>query len=92
MSEVLRAQILLERKQHTTLKQIARRQHKSLSELTREIVSSYLALYEQQESDDALQALEELRAMREKQAVYPGNLVAEARAERKRQVEDVWQQ
>jgi len=91
MSEMLRAQILLERKQHTTLMQIARRQHKSLSELTREIVRSYLALYEKQECDDALQALEELRAVREKQAVYPGDLVAEARAERERQMESVWQ-
>jgi len=54
-----RAQILLEQDQHTALAEIARRQSRSISELTREIVAQYLtqqeeALRQQQEAIDQI--------------------------------------
>jgi hypothetical protein len=46
----------------------------------------YLLQYDRDLDSEVLQALENLRHLREKQAVYSGNPVAEARAEHERQV------
>lgn len=78
----VRVQILLESHQHTALKKAARRVNKSLSELMREMADRYLAQNTPEQDDEVLQALESMRQVRERQAVYQGNPVAEARAER----------
>ena len=87
MTEMFRAQIILERNQRDTLLEIARRRHLSMSEVVRQIVARYIAEQENQEREQALLALEELQQIREKQPIYMGNLVAEVRAERERQME-----
>jgi hypothetical protein len=92
MTEMFRAQILLERRQHEALSEIARQQHKSISETVREIVEQFIATQESQARQQTLQALQELRQMREKQPLYQGDLVDQVRAERDKQMEDVWQQ
>ena len=81
-----RVQILLEPRQHKALQRIARRRQKSLSQLMREMTDKYLV---EPEGDEMLQTLGELRTIRERQPIYRGDPVAEARAERERQVDEV---
>ena len=81
----VRVQILLEPRQHTALKKVAKRQDKSVSELVRQITDEYLSKSTPDQEDEALQALDSLRKVREKQAIYEGSPVAEARRERQNQ-------
>ena len=86
-----RAQILLYPEQHSALSEIAKREDRSLSDLVREILGEYLV----ERTEDArlqreLEALDELRQIRERieqrYGVYQGDLLAEVRAERDRQL------
>ena len=81
----VRVQILLEPRQHTALKKVAKRQDKSVSELVRQITDEYLSKSTPDQEDEALQALDSLKKVREKQAIYEGSPVAEARRERQNQ-------
>ena len=84
----VRVQILLEPRQHKALKKAAQRANKSLSQLVREVADQYLAQSASDVDDEVLQALDNLRRIRERQPVYQGHPVAEARAERERQMEE----
>ena len=59
-----RAQILLEQEQHTALAEIAHRQNRSISELTREIVAQYIT---QQDENlrQRLDVIEQIKQHRE---------------------------
>lgn len=81
----VRVQILLEPRQHTALKKVAKSQDKSVSELVRLITDEYLSKSTPDQEDEALQALDSLKKVREKQAIYEGSPVAEARRERQNQ-------
>jgi putative heme iron utilization protein len=83
----VRVQILLEPRQHTALKKAAERANKSMSELIRQITDEYLAENTPDQKDEVLNALKNLKKIREKQALYQGEPVAEARQERERQQE-----
>ena len=78
----VRVQILLESRQHVALKRVAKRQEKSVSELVRQITDEYLSRNVPEE-DEVLQALDNMKHIREKQAPYPGDPVSEARQERR---------
>ena len=77
----VRVQILLESRQHVALKKVAKRQEKSVSELVRQITDEYLAR-NTPDQDEVLQALDNLKRIREKQAPYLGDPVSEARQDR----------
>ena len=81
----VRVQILLEPRQHTALKKVAKRQDKSVSELMRQITDEYLSKSTPNQDDEVLQALDTLKQVREKQVIYEGDPVAEARRERQDQ-------
>ncbi len=89
-----RAQILLEKEQHEALQRIAEDDRRSLSELMREIVRAYLAKSERERQlERDLAVLDELDKIRERGAarygVYEGDLIAEIRAERDAQFDEV---
>ena len=77
----VRVQILLEPRWHVELKKAAKRQETSVSELVRQITDEYLAR-NALDQDEVLQALDNLKHLREKQAPYLGDPVFEARQER----------
>lgn len=77
----VRVQILLEPRQHIALKKVAKRQEKSVSELVRQITDEYLSK-NAPEQDEVLQALDNMKHIREKQAPCPGDPVSEARQDR----------
>jgi len=81
----VRVQILLEPRQHTALKKAARRANKSMSELIRQITDDYLVNNTSDQEDEVLQAIKNLKKIREKQPLYQGEPVAEARQEREGQ-------
>ena len=81
----VRVQILLEPRQHSALKKAARRSKVSMSELIRQITDEYLARNAIDQEDDVLKALGNLKQIRERQALYQGEPVAEARQDRERQ-------
>lgn len=78
----VRVQILLEARQHTALKRAARRANKSMSELIRQITDEYLARNMSDQEDDVLQALDNLKQIRERQGTYLGDPVTETRKDR----------
>ncbi len=88
-----RAQILLKPEQHRALVEIARRERRSISEVTRRMIEIGL---EVSQNEDAMwaqqqQALADLRAIREKQTqVYMGDLINEARDERDEDMDRLW--
>jgi hypothetical protein len=88
-----RAQILLKPEQHRALADIARREKQSISEIARRMIQIGL---EVSQNEDAIfagrqQALEELRAIREKHPqVYTGDLINEARQERDEEMDRLW--
>ena len=77
-------QILLEPRQFTALKKAAKRAKVSMSELVRQITDEYLARNTLDQEDEVLLALNNLKHIREKQATYRGDPVAEARNDRER--------
>jgi hypothetical protein len=96
MGQKYRAQILLEQEQHDTLRKIALREKKSLSEVAREIIGIGLEIKEQEteslwrKREDALKRLSVIREEAyQNYGIYEGDLVSEARAERNRQQENI---
>lgn len=87
IEKLYRTQILLEPDQHKRLSEMARREHRSLSDKVREIIARYLAEQDDEARlDQELKALNDLGRIREAtmQAYgsYAGDPIAEARAER----------
>ena len=80
---LFRAQILLEPEQHQALSRIAQRNHKSISEVVRDVLRLYL---EEQQLAKELLLLDEMNAfrkrIRERGGVYNGDLLNEIREER----------
>jgi predicted DNA-binding protein len=96
MSTLHRAQLLLESEQHQALAKIAEQEGRSISDLVREIVRQHLAeRYQQAQQLIALQAIERLTQIRarlqEEHGMYPGDPLAEVRAEWEEDVERTWQ-
>jgi hypothetical protein len=88
-----RAQILLDPKQHHKLEEIARREGRSISAVTRQVIDAGLGIMENEAEiwQKRTRILSELRAMREKQSVeYRGNLIDEARQEREDEMDEIW--
>lgn len=99
MTEAQHPPLVLEPEQYAVLAQLASRQHQTISEVAVEVVRLGLEALRQR-SDVAgatlrqrqpEKALERLNSLREKiqqtHGVYPGDLVAEVRAEREEQIE-----
>ncbi len=89
-----RAQILLDPRQRRRLEEIARREGKSISAVTRQVIDAGLESIENEAEVWKRRArlLSELRQLRQKQAfVYAGDLVNEARQEREDEGNQVWQ-
>jgi hypothetical protein len=83
-----RAQILLEKAQHQILKEIARREDRSISDVAREAIRLGLRAYAQDQQAQKLahENLRELRTViRERSGTYTGDLVSDIREERDRQ-------
>lgn len=95
-ASLLRAQVMLDPEDYRRLQSLAEKQGKSLSETIREVVLQYLNEQERQEQEKFQKSLDELRQIRQRNAarygIYQGDLVNEAREERERQMEDVWDQ
>jgi hypothetical protein len=87
-----RAQILLETEQHHRLVEIAHREGRSISEVTRRVIhAGLLALQNQDEVwQKRMEALAQLRAIRETSQPYAGDLVAESREERDAEIDSTW--
>ena len=92
MADLQQVQVLLERTQRRALTQIAKREGRSVSAVLRELVQRGLAqrANERQQWREALGQLRKIRQANQAHGVYPGDLVAEARAERSNQVEALW--
>ena len=94
MSErMYRAQILLDPKQRRKLEEIARREGRSISAVTRQVIDAGLETLENEAETWAKRArvLSELKAIREKQPFeYSGNLIEEARQEREEEMDQAW--
>ena len=92
MATLERVQVLLKPAQRRALARIARREGRSISEVLREMIEWGLAQREQtnQQWKQVLGRLRQMREANREQGVYPGDLVAEARAEREQQNEAIW--
>mgnify|MGYP005840741989 CR=1 FL=1 len=94
---MVRAQLLLTPRQRERLERLARREGRTLSDVTRRALDAGLDALEGRDEEalrrqrEALAELDRIRArVRERYGVYQGDLVAEAREERERQREQVW--
>ncbi len=95
MSNLQRTQLLLEREQHETLAEMAKKQGRSISDVVREIIREHLA-----EQEDASQrqrdirALEDLAKIRqrieEEHGVLEGDLLEQIREERDEELIHPW--
>lgn len=99
MAQKYRAQILLEPAQHQALQQIALREGQSISEVAREVIRLGLAAIENDEEarwHKRSLALEKLnlirRQIQEEHGEYQGDWIAEARAERQHQIDELWKE
>jgi hypothetical protein len=95
MTTLRRVQLLLEAEQHEALASIAKEEQRSISDLVREIVGRHLAERERLARNvGALQAIERLTQIRtrlqEEHGLFPGDPLADVRAERQGDVERVW--
>ena len=95
MSNLHRAQLLLEVEQHRALARIAQREGRSISDLVREIVRHHLAESDREERKRReMAALNQLGVIRERvreeYGVIGGDLLSEARAEREEELERTW--
>jgi len=89
-----RAQILLDPRQRRRLEEIARREGKSISAVTRQVIDAGLELIEDEAElwKKRARLLAGLRQLREKQTlVYSGDLVNEARQEQEDEENQIWQ-
>ena len=90
---MVRSQILLDPQQRRRLEEIARRDGKSISAVTREVIDAGLQILENEAEiwKKRAQILEGLRSIREKQtSVYLGDLVNDARQEREDEGDELW--
>ncbi|HZQ07287.1 MAG TPA: hypothetical protein VFD70_11975 [Anaerolineae bacterium] len=92
MADLQRVQVILDRTQRRTLMRIAKREGRSMSAVLRDVIERGLAERVKEEQQWKA-AMAQLRKIREAQrAVYNGDLIAEVRAERERQLESIWKQ
>ena len=94
---MVRTQILLTPNQRRRLEALAQQEGRSLSDVTRRAIETGLDTLEGVDEAHVrarLIALAELAEMRKqnelKHGIYPGDLVAEVRAEREQDLERVW--
>jgi len=88
-----RAQILLKPEHRRRLEEIARREGRSISAVTRQVIDIGLEALESEAEiwEERTRILFELRTIREKQPFeYSGDLVNEARQEREDETERIW--
>jgi hypothetical protein len=88
-----RYQILLDPKQRRKLEEISRKQGRSISAVTRQVIDAGLELLESETEiwEKRVHVLAEFRELREKQPfVYMGDLVNEARQEQDEDTDRIW--
>lgn len=94
MSErMYRAQILLDPKQRRRLEEIAQREGRSISAVTRQVIDAGLETLENEAEiwKKRTRILSDVRARREKQPFeYNGDLIGEARRERENETDLTW--
>lgn len=94
MSErMYRAQILLKPEQRRRLEEIAQREGRSISSVTRQAIDAGLATLENDAElwEKRTRILSDLRARRQKQPFeYAGDLIGEARQERENERDQLW--
>ncbi len=94
MSErMYRAQILLDPKQRRKLEEIAHREGRSISAVTRKVIDAGLETLENETEvwKKRARVLSYLRARREKQPFeYSGDLINDARQERENETDQIW--
>lgn len=92
MTSLHRTQLFLEQRQYDELARLAERGRRSISQVVREIVDAGLAEH-RRSADEKRRVLQEVGARRRdlesRHGRYPGNPVADARADRERQMEAV---
>lgn len=95
MAPLYRTQILLERTQHDSLRELAAAEGRSVSDVVREAVAEYLVDHgKERERQQALGTLAKLSEFRKQlvaeYGIYDGDLLAEAREERDEDMARVW--
>lgn len=87
-----RAQILLEPEQHRRLVEIARKEGRSISEVTRRAIRAGLLAIQNQDEvwQKRMEALSALRQIREGSQPYSGDLVNEGRDKRDAETGNSW--
>jgi hypothetical protein len=88
-----RSQILLEPEQRRRLEELARREGRSISAVTRKVIDAGLEVFESEAElwKKRSRILSDLRALREKQPFeYTGDLIDEARQERDDETGQTW--
>ncbi len=88
-----RAQILLDPEQRRKLEELARREGRSISAVTRQVIDAGLEKLESEAEiwKKRARILADLRARREKQSgKYSGDLINEARQEREDDMDRIW--
>ncbi len=94
MSErMFRAQILLDPRQRRRLEEIAHREGRSISAVTRHVIDAGLETLENETEvwKKRIRILSTLRARRGKQPfVYSGDMINEARQERENEMDRIW--
>jgi len=90
-----RAQILFEPEQHKELREIAKREERSISDVAREMIDRGLRVREEDQqsrlrrSRKALEQLDRIRLqILEEYGVYDGDLIAEVRSEREKALDE----
>ena len=88
-----RAQILLDPQQRSKLEELARREGRSISAVTRQMIDAGLETLENEAEvwKKRARILSNLRARRGKQAFeYSGDLIEESRQERENEMDQIW--
>ncbi len=88
-----RAQILLDPEQRRKLEELAHRQGKSISAVTRQVINAGLETLENETEvwKKRARILSDLKAKRDKQPFeYTGDLIADARQERDDEMDQLW--
>lgn len=92
-AQTQQSQILLPPEQYETLAQIATKQGRTISEVVQEMVRLGLESFKEQHKVRQMEILERLNKTREEiyrtHGMYPGDIVAEVRAEREKQIDRV---
>ena len=89
MSRFVRVQILLTDEQREQLREIARQEGRSVSEVVRELVERYLEERRQNELEEFQKAMAQLAEIREKMPMLPENFLEEIREERAKEQEEL---